>query len=114
MNANALFSVGHSSRTIEEFVAMMTENGISAIADVRSQPHSHRYPHFNAEPLKRELRKAGIDYVFLGDQLGARRREPECYEEGQAKYESIESVAGCSHVASHSCVRRRTHCAAIA
>jgi uncharacterized protein (DUF488 family) len=89
MPLHQLLTIGHSNRTIEEFITLLRQNHVAAVADVRSQPFSRRYPQFNAEPLKLETRNAGIEYVFLGDQLGARRSEPECYDEGQAKYELI-------------------------
>lgn len=89
MDPHQLLTVGHSNRTMEEFLALMTQNQVGAIADVRSQPHSRHNPQFNIERLKAALRAVGIFYVFLGDELGARRREPECYDERQAKYELI-------------------------
>ena len=63
---------------------------IGAIADVRSSPYSAWLPHFNRETLKEALSNAGIVYVFLGDELGARRRESEAYnDKGVAEYERI-------------------------
>ena len=47
-----LFTIGHSNRSPEEFVGMLKENGVTAIADVRSQPYSRHMPHFNREPLQ--------------------------------------------------------------
>lgn len=89
MGLNQLFTIGYSTLALDEFVAALRHNNIDAIADIRSQPFSRRQPEFNSEPLKAHLRTAGIEYVFLGEQLGARRIEPECYEEGQAKYDLI-------------------------
>ena len=74
-----LFTVGHSNSSFEKFSALLVQNGITAVADVRSTPHSAYNPHFNREPLAESLKAAGIAYVFLGDELGARRLEPECY-----------------------------------
>jgi uncharacterized protein (DUF488 family) len=89
MPLHRLFTIGHSNRAIDSLLDLLRQNHVAAVADVRSQPSSRRYPHFNAEPLKADLRNAGIEYVFLGDELGARRSEPECYDEGQAKYALI-------------------------
>lgn len=89
MNQPKLFTIGHSNRSPEEFVGMLKENGVTAIADVRSQPYSRHMPHFNREPLQEPLKENGIAYVFLGDELGARRGEKCCYVDGQAKYELI-------------------------
>jgi uncharacterized protein (DUF488 family) len=89
MNSNPLFTIGHSNRELPEFVELLEEHGITAVADVRSQPYSGRHPDFNAEPLKMRLRQSHVQYVFLGDELGARRIEPECYVGGKARYELV-------------------------
>ena len=87
-----IFTIGHSTRNLEEFLSLLKQNGIDAVADVRSSPFSRHMPHFNREPLRRALVSNGIQYVFLGEELGARRQEDECYVEGVAKYELIEST----------------------
>src|SRR5690606_16849893 len=84
-----LFTIGHSNRSIDEFVALLKQHGVSAVADVRSQPTSGRFPYFNADPLSSRLGDEGIDYLFWGEELGARREEPEVYVDGQAKYALI-------------------------
>ena len=87
-----IFTIGHSTHSLEEFLALLNRHGITAIADVRSQPYG-RLDHFNRENLSAALQAAGIEYVFLGQQLGARRQEPECYENGVALYERIVKTA---------------------
>jgi uncharacterized protein (DUF488 family) len=77
--AGRLFTIGHSNHTIEHFTGLLLQNGITAVADVRSTPHSSYNPQFNREALAASLKEAGIAYVFLGEELGARRLEPECY-----------------------------------
>jgi uncharacterized protein (DUF488 family) len=84
-----LYTIGHSNRSIDEFVALLHQHHVACIADVRSQPTSARFPYFNADPLRSRLRAEDIDYKFWGDELGARRQEPDCYEQGQAKYSLI-------------------------
>jgi uncharacterized protein (DUF488 family) len=83
-----IYTIGHSTHSMEEFLALLNCHGVAAIADVRSQPYG-RLEHFHRENLAAELKAAGIAYVFLGQQLGARRDEPECYENGIARYERI-------------------------
>jgi len=90
MSKPKLFTIGHSNRSIDEFVELLRLHNVTAIADVRSQPYSRHMPHFNREPLKETLSENGIAYVFLGEELGARRNEPCCYIDRQAKYELIE------------------------
>ena len=88
-----LFTIGHSTQTWEQFLALLIQHRIKAIGDVRSSPHSARFPQFNREILDRALRMAKIRYVFLGDELGARRAERECYIEGVARYDRIAQTA---------------------
>jgi uncharacterized protein (DUF488 family) len=84
-----IYSVGHSSLSIEAFVALLERHGIEVVADVRSRPYSARFPHFSQGPIQTSLKSAGIRYVFLGRELGARREEPGCYVDGQATYDRI-------------------------
>ncbi|HTI98943.1 MAG TPA: DUF488 domain-containing protein, partial [Dongiaceae bacterium] len=60
-------------------MALLKQHSIQAIADVRSSPYSQYNPHFNRELLQKALLEHGISYVFLGQELGARRSERECY-----------------------------------
>jgi uncharacterized protein (DUF488 family) len=83
-----LFTVGHSNHELPAFLALLAQHGITAVADVRSQPTSW-LPHFDRAQLTAALREAAIDYVFLGQELGARRSERDCYEDGRANYERI-------------------------
>jgi uncharacterized protein (DUF488 family) len=84
-----VFTIGHSSQSIDEFIGSLKHHAVEAIADVRSRPYSRRFPHFSREALPTRLAAAHIGYVFLGRELGARREEPECYVEGQARYDRI-------------------------
>lgn len=84
-----VFTIGHSNLKFAKFVALLKQHGIQALADVRSSPYSQYNPQFNREPLQRALRKQGMSYVFLGEELGARRSEPECYVNGRADYSLI-------------------------
>jgi DNA-binding LacI/PurR family transcriptional regulator len=84
-----LFTIGHSNHEMPEFVALLARHGVDVIADVRSQPYSRFHGQFNREPLAASLKEAGIRYVFLGRELGARREERESYDGGQASYDLI-------------------------
>jgi uncharacterized protein (DUF488 family) len=66
------FTIGHSTRTLEEFVALLDEAGVRGIADVRRFPASRRHPHFNRENLEIALPAAGIAYRHF-PVLGGRR-----------------------------------------
>ena len=92
MSANthqSVFTIGHSNLEFQKFVALLKRHGIQAIADVRSSPYSQYNPQFNREPLQHALQEHNISYVFLGDELGARRAERECYVNDRADYALI-------------------------
>lgn len=68
-----LFTIGHSTRSLEEFVSLLRAWGVEILADVRSVPRSRRNPQFNADTLPAGLRDSGIDYIRL-PALGGWRR----------------------------------------
>ena len=67
-----ILTIGHSTRTIDEFVSLLKANGVQRLIDVRSIPKSRHVPQFNRELLARSLRGRGIAYVHLKS-LGGRR-----------------------------------------
>jgi uncharacterized protein (DUF488 family) len=87
MAARSIWTVGHSNQSLEAFADLLTGNAIEVVADVRSHPYSRFAPHFNRAPLEAELRERGIEYRFLGRELGGRPALDEHYdEEGHALY----------------------------
>lgn len=88
-----LFTVGHSNLSITDFISLITQYQITAIADIRSHPYSGYLPHFNRDLLKFELLKSQIKYVFLGDELGARPKDLSCYLNGNVVYQRIANSA---------------------
>ena len=89
MTAKTVFTVGHSNHPLDGFLALLLQHGVTALADVRSVPHSRRHPHFNRKALAAALETRGIDYVFLGGELGGRPRDPALYEHGRVSYERV-------------------------
>jgi uncharacterized protein (DUF488 family) len=71
--STAVFTIGHSTRSIDELVAVLRAHRVEALADVRLIPRSRRYPHFNDDALAVSLPDAGIRYVPF-QSLGGRRR----------------------------------------
>ena len=67
-----IFTIGHSTRPLDELIGLLRENGIARLADIRRYPGSRRYPHFSRESLAQSLPSAGIEYAHLPD-LGGRR-----------------------------------------
>jgi len=86
---NIIYTIGYAEYAIKSFIASLKKFNITAIADVRSQPYSRFKPEFNRENLKKTLMNNRIEYVFLGENIGARIKAPECYKNGQANYELI-------------------------
>lgn len=84
-----IFTIGHSNHTIETFIELLHQHQVTALADVRSSPYSRRFPQFNQSALKTALKTANIAYVPLGDNLGARPRDRNCYIDGMARYDLI-------------------------
>jgi len=70
--SDTLWTIGHSTRDWDTFVAMLHEAGIEALADVRRYPGSRRHPQFAAEAMARSLPAAGIEFVPIAE-LGGRR-----------------------------------------
>jgi uncharacterized protein (DUF488 family) len=68
-----LYTIGHSTRSLEELVGLLREHGIKRLADIRRFPGSRRYPHFSRDALEVSLPERGIEYVHLPE-LGGRRR----------------------------------------
>jgi uncharacterized protein (DUF488 family) len=69
----AIHTIGHSTHSQADFLALLRRHRIEAVADVRRYPSSRRLPHFNAGALAESLPAAGIEYVEVGDALGGRR-----------------------------------------
>ena len=87
--SNEIYTVGHSIHAIEMFISLLTQHRITVVCDVRSSPYSRINPQFNRESLKQSLSKHAIGYLFLGEELGARSKNPACYVDGKARYELI-------------------------
>jgi uncharacterized protein (DUF488 family) len=68
-----IWSVGHGARPIDEFIAVLRDADIAALADVRLIPGSRRHPHFGADALEAAVGEIGITYVHLAE-LGGRRK----------------------------------------
>ena len=68
-----IYTIGHSTRSLEEFLALLERSSVQCLIDVRAFPGSRRYPHFNREGLDAALGQVGIGYVH-SPALGGRRR----------------------------------------
>lgn len=83
-----LFTIGHSTHTIEKFIQLLNQHDINCIVDVRSTPYSQYIPTFNKENISIELKSRNIQYIHMGNEFGARRDNGELYsEDGRLDFE---------------------------
>jgi uncharacterized protein (DUF488 family) len=82
-----IFSIGHSNHPIDKFVSLLKQNNIELVVDTRSQPYSKFAPQYSSISIEELLKKEGIEYLFLGRELGGRPQESEFYDsEGHVLY----------------------------
>jgi hypothetical protein len=72
-----VLTIGHSTRTLEEFIGLLQAHGVTCVADVRTIPRSRYNPQFNKESLPSSLEKAGLGYVHLPGLGGLRHAHPD-------------------------------------
>jgi uncharacterized protein (DUF488 family) len=77
-----IWTIGHSTHTIEEFIDMLKSFQIECVADIRSFPGSRRYPHFNKEALEVSLPENNIKYTHLKELGGRRKGRPDSTNTG--------------------------------
>jgi uncharacterized protein (DUF488 family) len=69
-----LYTIGHSTRLLDDLIAVLRAHGVERLADIRSFPMSRKWPQFNRDNLERELPKNAIEYVWMKP-LGGRRKK---------------------------------------
>ena len=72
-----IYTIGHSTRSLEDFLELLQAHNIEALADVRQFPGSRRHPQFGQENLAHSLTQAGIAYVHFPELGGRRRARPD-------------------------------------
>jgi uncharacterized protein (DUF488 family) len=93
MGETRLYSIGHSNHEFSHLVQLLQQAGVTAVADVRSQPYSPRLPQYNRPELEKGLQSCGILYVFAGHRLGGRPSQPRLYDsEGRVNYDRIRAT----------------------
>lgn len=80
--ALTVYTVGHSTRALDEFVRLLQAHGVSHLVDVRTIPRSRHNPQFNRETLPAALAEAGIGYVHVPELGGRRRPRPDSPNSG--------------------------------
>ena len=84
-----VFTVGHSTHTLDEFVALLRRRRVTVVADVRAAPYSRFNPQFKRDSLAAGLRALGLEYIFLGRELGGRSADPADYRDGRIDYDRV-------------------------
>lgn len=86
MDNYRLYSIGHSSQSLEDFLNLLAVHGVNCVIDVRSVPASKYSPQFNQDSLKYFLKRHEVQYLHFGDEFGARRTD--CLDNnGQVDFE---------------------------
>src|SRR5215475_103312 len=92
MEKRSLYTIGHGTRKIEDFLETLRSFSIQYLIDVRSQPYSKFSPQYNQSDLKFFLERHGITYVFMGESIGGRPSDPSCYDkDGKVDYEKVKT-----------------------
>ena len=86
-----IYTIGHSTREAEEFVKILYHYRITLVADVRSKPFSKYCPQFNKDIIQQKLIHSGIEYLFLGKELGARPEYKDYYVNNKVSFDKLKS-----------------------
>lgn len=89
-----IYTVGYGARSFDEFVALLRRYEIACLVDVRSAPYSRYRPEFSKQALDLALSAQSIRYVFLGNALGGRPDDPDCYVAGKVDYDRVGEKEG--------------------
>ncbi|MCS7085962.1 MAG: DUF488 domain-containing protein [Bacteroidia bacterium] len=91
-----VYTIGYGNRSPDDFIALLRKYGVTCLVDVRSAPYSKPLPpqthsNFNREFLEATLKEHDIKYVWMGEKLGGRPPDPNCYfkENGRVNYEAV-------------------------
>lgn len=86
-----LYSIGYATKALDDFLDQLAQHRIYAIADVRSVPYSKAFFDYHQPALAASLKATGIHYVYLGEELGPRSKDPAHYDDsGQVQFERLQ------------------------
>ncbi len=89
MPQTKVLTVGHANHSLEQFIALLGQHDVTAVADVRWSPNSRYGPQFNEATLAQALKASGITHISLGRELGTRPDDKACYEYGRVQYRRL-------------------------
>lgn len=85
-----MYTIGYATKPIEIYIDQLKTHDIDVVADVRSVPFSKRFFDYHQDALIGHLRRAGIRYVYLGNELGPRSKDPNHYDQsGQVQFDQL-------------------------
>ncbi|HLV42217.1 MAG TPA: DUF488 domain-containing protein [Brumimicrobium sp.] len=76
MKEHTIWTIGHSTRSLEEFVELLKSFNIELLVDIRRFPGSNSYPHFNKDKLEKSMKEHDLEYIHLEDLGGRRKVQP--------------------------------------
>jgi uncharacterized protein (DUF488 family) len=83
----SVYTIGYGARDLAAFLDVLRAHDIGYLLDVRSTPYSRFKPEFSKDALARTVREQGIQYLYLGHQLGGQPDDPSCYQgDGKVDY----------------------------
>jgi uncharacterized protein (DUF488 family) len=83
-------TIGHSNHSADHFLQLLKSHQIEVVVDTRSQPYSNYATHFDQAPLKQSLATNGLQYLYLGRELGGRPEGNEYYDaKGHVLYHRV-------------------------
>ncbi len=87
---NKIFTIGHSTDSIDFFFCLLMNNGVDTVVDVRSVPYSRYASQFNKDSLSVFLKNKNINYIPMGNQLGARYEDKELlFADGKVDFSKV-------------------------
>lgn len=90
MESPVIYTVGHSTHTLDYFLELLQSQSVNCLVDVRSIAASAYNPQFNKEPLSNFLKKRGILYMHFSEEFGARHTDPDLLDdEGKVDFEKV-------------------------
>ena len=82
MPPSRILTIGHSTRSLDEFTELLTHHGVGLLVDVRTMPASRRMPHFSKLALERSLPQSGIRYLHMPELGGLRKPKADSINTG--------------------------------
>lgn len=81
-----IYTIGYGNRSAEEIIQLLQRYHIQYLVDIRSQPYSRFHPDFSKAALEAKMKQHDLRYLFMGDKLGGRPQDADCYINGKVDY----------------------------